>query len=94
MEQKVAMKAVLQCHTDMVAVMATGSGKSMLAIVPSLLKKAMATVLVLPLNSLIMDYRHHLNEMCVPYQVYGGESTEDCQLDVVNNLIIVSADKA
>lgn len=31
---------------------------------------------------------------CVPYQVYGGESTEHCQLDMINNLVLVSADKA
>ena len=55
-EQREAMMAVLQRETDVVAILPTGGGKSMLAIVPSLLETHMATVLVVPLNSLIMDY--------------------------------------
>lgn len=55
-KQREAMLAVLQRKTDVVAILPTGGGKSMLAIIPSLLETHMATVLVVPLNSLIMDY--------------------------------------
>jgi hypothetical protein len=48
----------------------------------------MATVLVLPLNFLIMDYKQRLLEMNIPYQVYKS----NMELNLRNNLIIVSAD--
>jgi superfamily II DNA helicase RecQ len=73
-----------------VIVLPTGGGKSMLAIVPSLPEVNMATVLVLPLNSLIMDYECRLSEMNIPYQVYKS----NMELNLRDNLIIISADKS
>jgi len=62
----------------------------MLAIIPSLLETHMATILVLPLKSLIMDYKQQLLAMGVPYQVYiWGQD-----LNSRDNLILVSADKS
>lgn len=89
-EQRDAMMATLDRRSDIVTILATGGGKSMLAIIPSIMEEATATVLVLPLNSLIMDYQRRLTQMRVSYQLYG----EDSQLDVTKNLILVSADKA
>lgn len=89
-QQMTAMQAVLECQKDVVVILPTGGGKSMLAIVPSLMDKNMVTVLVLPLNSLIMDYERCLAAMHVPHQVY--QSHKD--LDSQNNLVIVSADKS
>ncbi|KAI5985231.1 hypothetical protein F5J12DRAFT_729107 [Pisolithus orientalis] len=91
-QQWEAMMAVLQGTTDIIAVLPTGAGKSMLAIVPSIMEENMATILVLPLNSLIMDYEHHLQQMDVPYQLYQGGQDEE--LNTVHNLILTSADKA
>lgn len=54
----------------MVVVLTTGAGKSMLAIVPSILEENVVTMPTLPLNSPIMDYEQWLNKMQVPYQVY------------------------
>lgn len=89
-EQREAMMAVLQRETDVVAILPTGGGKSMLAIVPSLLETHMATVLVVPLNSLIMDYERRLRMMRVPYQVYILGQDLNCK----DNLVLVSADKS
>ncbi|KIN98354.1 hypothetical protein M404DRAFT_31357, partial [Pisolithus tinctorius Marx 270] len=91
-QQREAMMAVLQGTTDVIAVLPTGAGKSMLAIVPSIMEENMATILVLPLNSLIMDYEHRLQQMNVPYQLYQGGQDEE--LNTVHNLILTSADKA
>ena len=55
-EQQEAMAAVLERQTDVIVILPTGGGKSMLAIIPSLLEVNTTTVLVLPLNSLITDY--------------------------------------
>ena len=93
-EQKNAMIATLNCSSDVIAVLATGGGKSMLAIVPSMIEDAMVTILVLPLNSLIMDYQRRLTQMKVPYQLYGEGDNEEDQLDITKNLVLVSADKA
>ncbi|KAF8120689.1 hypothetical protein EV363DRAFT_1188557, partial [Boletus edulis] len=89
-EQKEAMNATLKGQTDVVAILPTGGGKSMLAIIPSLLEVNKTTVLVLPLNALIMDYERRLQEMRVPYQIY--EPSKD--LNTRDNLVIVSADKS
>ncbi|KAF8124465.1 hypothetical protein EV363DRAFT_1178010, partial [Boletus edulis] len=89
-QQRTAMKAVLQRETDIVAILPTGGGKSMLGIIPSLIEHDMITILVLPLNSLIMDYEQRLKTMAVPYQIY--ESHKD--LSTSHNLVLVSADKS
>ena len=57
------------------------------------MEDAMVTILVLPLNSLIMDYQRHLMQMQVP-QLYGKGDNENDQLDITKNLVLVSADKA
>jgi superfamily II DNA helicase RecQ len=93
-EQKEAMMAVLERSSDVVAVLATGAGKSMLAIVPSMMEEATATVLVLPLNSLIRDYQRRLTQMHIPFQLYGEGDGDNNQLELTSNLILVSADKA
>ncbi|KAI6107256.1 hypothetical protein EDD17DRAFT_1477604 [Pisolithus thermaeus] len=89
-QQKDAMMAILKREKDVIVVLPTGGGKSMLAIVPSLLEGDMVTILILPLNSLIMDYEQRLTAMRVPYQVYQSSR----HLNLQHNLVIVSADKS
>ena len=90
-QQREAMMAVLACKTDVIAVLPTGGGKSMLAIVPSILEDARVTVLIVPLNSLLMDYEHRLQRMNVPFQVFGQQQES---LSIMHNLVLVSADRA
>ena len=71
------MAHVLECHNDTVVVLPTGGGKSMLGIVPSLLEVNMVTVLVLPLNSLITDYKRLLTAMGVPYPKWTRGSIQE-----------------
>ncbi|KAI6108376.1 hypothetical protein F5141DRAFT_1216120 [Pisolithus sp. B1] len=89
-QQKDAMMAILERKKDVIVMLPTGGGKSMLAIVPSLLEGNTVTILILPLNSLIMDYERRLTAMRVPYQVYQGSR----HLNLQDNLVIVSADKS
>lgn len=91
-QQQQAMVAVLEKRTDVVAILRTGGGKSMLAIIPSILEINYATVLVLPLNSLIMDFEHRLKRMGVPFQVY-DRNVNSGSLNPRDNLILVTADK-
>ncbi|KAI6006731.1 hypothetical protein EDC04DRAFT_2611373 [Pisolithus marmoratus] len=56
-EQQACMVTVLEGQRDLIAVLGTGAGKSMLAIVPSITQPDRATILVLPLNLLLLDYQ-------------------------------------
>ncbi|KAG6328933.1 hypothetical protein ID866_10157 [Astraeus odoratus] len=89
-QQQAAMMAILQYQTDTIIILPTGGGKSMLAIIPSLLETHMVTILMLPLNSLVMDYEQCLKSMAVPYQV----DALGHDLNTTDNLILVSADKS
>ncbi|KAG1723163.1 hypothetical protein EDD22DRAFT_790177, partial [Suillus occidentalis] len=91
-QQCQAMAAVLAQQTDVIAVLRTGGGKSMLAIIPSILEKDRgATVLILPLKSLMIDFQRRLKGIGVPFQIYGA-----CPggLNPRENLILVTADQA
>jgi len=89
--QKTAMQAVLKQTNDVLALLCTGGGKSMLAIVPSLLEKHSITVVVLPLKSLNADYIRKLDEMDVPYEQFSSSST---RISGTKNLVLVSVDRA
>lgn len=88
-EQRDAMVAVLERKTDVMALIKTGGGKSMLAIVPAVMAPQETTVVVLPLQSLMTDYKKKLDRMNVLYEAYEGDS-----LAGIYNLILVSADMA
>ncbi|KAG1786392.1 uncharacterized protein HD556DRAFT_1449769 [Suillus plorans] len=92
-QQKEAMRVVSERKKDAIVVLRTGGGKSMLAIIPSLLEKNSATVLVLPLNSLLMDFQRRLTSMGVPFQTY-DRNVNNGDLNIRDNLILVTADKA
>jgi superfamily II DNA helicase RecQ len=88
-QQKEAVLAVLELKKDVLAIMRTGSGKSMLMILPTLLEEGQITVGILPLNSLIADYTRRLKDMGVGFELYEGRG---CLLGQ-HNLILVSADR-
>ena len=88
--QQEAITAVLALESDVVAIMRTGAGKSMLAIIPSMIEDAV-TLLVLPLKSLVADYVRKLEAMDVGFELF--ESTTSV-LHGHANLVIVSADMA
>jgi len=92
-EQQQAMLAVLKREQDVMAMLKTGGGKSMLAIIPAVMMKKEGIILTLPLKSLMTDWERKLTEMKIPFQVYhpnsnGGRLRSDI------NLILVSADRA
>ena len=90
-EQHTAMKAVLNLTSDVLALLRTGSGKTMLAVVPSLLEKHSITGVILPLKSLKADYIRKLDEMKVPYEEFTSTSR---RISGSKNLVLVSMDRA
>ncbi|KDR66005.1 hypothetical protein GALMADRAFT_81284, partial [Galerina marginata CBS 339.88] len=87
-EQKLAFLAVSDLKTDVLVVMATGSGKTMVVILPSLLEVNQITVIVVPLLSLLDDYISRLIRMDVRFEVYqSGKRPSGAA-----NILLVSAD--
>ncbi|KAG2047860.1 P-loop containing nucleoside triphosphate hydrolase protein, partial [Suillus hirtellus] len=91
-QQQQAMTAVLEKQSDVVAILRTGGGKSVLAIIPSIVEKNSVTVLVVPLNSLMIDFERRLKEMGVAFQIY-DRNVDNGNLNLRDNLILVTADK-
>ncbi len=89
-EQKKAVLEALALKSDVLAIMRTGSGKSMIMILLSLIEKDRITVGILPLNSLIMDYVQKLQRMGVGFELYKSGH----RIQGHHNLLLVSADKA
>lgn len=87
--QKEALIAVMAYQSDVLALLKTGGGKSMLAIIPALLRPREGIVVILPLKSLVVDWHRKLKDARIEHQVY-----KDGQLDSNINLILVSVDKA
>ena len=71
--------------------MGTGSGKTMVALIPFFLEKDLATIIVLPLKSLITDYKRKLDSMQIEYEHYGGSTR---RLSGDQRLILLSTDVA
>lgn len=87
-EQRAGVLAALECKRDVLAVLPTGSGKSMLAIIPHLLEPNLVTVVILPLRVLMKDYITKLNVMGVAFQSFDSNR----MLTGSANLVLVSAD--
>ncbi|KAF8803079.1 hypothetical protein BYT27DRAFT_7260412 [Phlegmacium glaucopus] len=85
-----AIKEVLKMSDDILLVMATGGGKTMVAIIPTLID-GNVSVIVLPLNSLITDYKRKFDAMGILYDHYTS-STKALKQNV--HFIFVSADMA
>jgi len=91
-EQLEGLKAILALRADVLVIMGTGSGKTMLALLPVLLEPDQASVVVLPLKSLMTDYKRRLKNLGINFEHYTGAGhgpiTGNC------NFILVSADVA
>jgi superfamily II DNA helicase RecQ len=89
-QQGMAVMSVLERKTDVIAMLKTGGGKSMLPIIAAIMEPEKAVVVILPLRSLMTDWERKLRGMGVPFQVYDPKDN----LNNTINLILASADKA
>lgn len=92
-QQKEAVLAVMNHNTDVIAMLKTGGGKSMLAIVPAIISTNFGIVIVLPLKSLMTDWKRKLDAMDILHQEY-NPSVNGGFLNPSINLVLVSADQA
>jgi len=88
-QQEKAVLAALGREQDILAVLPTGSGKSMIALIPAFLERNTTTVLVLPLRVLLMDYQRKLLAMGVSFETF---DTSDSRLSGQASVVLVSAD--
>ena len=90
--QRDSVMTVLNTQQDVLAILTTSSGKSMLSLIPALLEHHLVTVLILPLKSLITDYKRKLDKMHLPYLHYTGQHVPRGYC--TPNLVLVSVDLA
>jgi bloom syndrome protein len=83
------VKALLSLERDVVISSGTGSGKSLMAIVPTMMEKA-HTLLVTPLKSLMDDWERRLQHFGLGYERWNGAEKPHKVGD--HNVILVSAD--
>ncbi|TRM55522.1 hypothetical protein BD626DRAFT_577388 [Schizophyllum amplum] len=90
-EQRAAIIALLRLDRDVFISLRTAAGKSLIAVLPSLVERGI-TVILVPLRALFADWIRRLQEMRVEFESFetGGKSvlTGDAQL------ILVSVDVA
>jgi hypothetical protein len=87
--QRLAALAVLKGETDVLAIMPTASGKSMIPALAAVLLRRPLVVFVAPLNSILDNHDASAMRMGLAYQVY------DPALEIyeTTQLLLVSADK-
>jgi hypothetical protein len=88
--QWTAIQHVLAWKSDLCIIMPTGSGKTVVTLIPTLMDGDV-TIYILPLNSLIMDYKRRLDDMKIAYDYFNGDNPHLRQ-DV--SIILVSVDRA
>ncbi|KAF5336274.1 hypothetical protein D9757_015535 [Collybiopsis confluens] len=89
--QRFGVLGALDGSSDVLVISATGSGKTMIAIIAALLNPAEITVMVIPLRQLQNDYRLRLESMGVPFFNY---TSAENQIPSSTSLLLVSWDMA
>lgn len=92
--QRQAVLATLLCKSDVIAILATGAGKTMLALIPSILEPQSATVVIVPLKSLLADYERKLANMHISFEVFSTSNSAQQKLSGQCSLILVLIDQA
>lgn len=90
-EQRLGVLGAIDATRDMVVIAQTGSGKTMVPILASLMTKNTLTIVAIPLVSLLHDYRLRLEKMRIPFEIYTSTSS---QVSTHIPLTLVSADLA
>lgn len=92
--QKRSVMAVLNGTADVVSIMATGSGKTMLVLLPVLLEPHLITVVIVPLKALLMDYSRRLDNFGISYELYTTSHHTSKPLQGSTNLILLTIEQA
>lgn len=92
--QRLAALAILKGDSDVVAILATGAGKTMLVLLAALMYPENTTVAILPLKSLLLDYQRKLKVMGVPFEIFTISKQHHTGLVGNTSLVLVLVDTA
>ena len=92
--QQQAMLAMLEERTDIIVILPTGGGKTMLPLVSAKLDSSRTTIVIVPLRSLLQDYKHRLTKLRVEFEVFEASSQISKQIGTKANLILLLIDQA
>lgn len=88
--QRDAVEALLDLEGDVIVVLRTGNGKTAVAVLPSMVEDGI-TVVVVPLLSLLEDWKKRLSAMGLPYETYDPRCPTALHRTSAN-VVLVSAD--
>ncbi|KAJ3773472.1 hypothetical protein FB446DRAFT_703088 [Lentinula raphanica] len=91
-EQRYGVLGSLDKSSDMIVIAKTGSGKTMIPIISSLIEPNTWTIVAIPLVSLIHDYERRLSQLQIPYHLFTDGHTLNAY--TAPPLILVSGDLA
>ncbi|OLL23347.1 ATP-dependent DNA helicase tlh1, partial [Neolecta irregularis DAH-3] len=86
--QKQALMEIVSGTSQIIVILPTAGGKSLLFILPSVLHGSGTTILILPLVALRQDMERRLKELGIPYALWSHEQQQ------TSSLIIVTIEQA
>ena len=89
-EQGKAFQLIVDGKTDVLAILPTGGGKSLLFFLPTMLEPGMTTVVIVPLIAVMKDLR----DRCVEANITCATWDPDNRLTVATNLLFVAVEHA
>lgn len=90
-KQRDSVRALANLQEDVILALRTGIGKTAIAVLPSMVENGY-TIIVVPLISLMDDWKRRLTEFGIPFQHFKGKETHE--LNGNANIILVSSDVA
>jgi superfamily II DNA helicase RecQ len=89
--QQRGVQALMSLEKDVMIILRTGIGKSAIAILPSFVERGI-TVIVIPLVSLLEDWKSRLTDLNVPFEVF--EPKDPRSVTGHARIVLVSVDKS
>ncbi|KAJ2927780.1 hypothetical protein H1R20_g9315, partial [Candolleomyces eurysporus] len=89
--QQMAVNALLELQQDVLVILRTGIGKSIIGILPTLVENYI-TLIVIPLVVLMEDWKTRLTDMGLSFEEY--DATNPHSVTGKHNIVLVSPDKA
>ncbi|KDR66012.1 hypothetical protein GALMADRAFT_148186 [Galerina marginata CBS 339.88] len=69
-EQLESILAVLMLQTDVLSILRTGGGKTMLIAIPALVEDGKISVVLLPLRSILLEYTERFTKLEIAFEIY------------------------
>lgn len=91
--QKMLAEAIVERKQDVVGVLATGSGKTYVSLLAAVAFKKQATLIVVPLKSLLADYKRRLRELGLGFDCWEAGRDSGASISPLVNLCLVQVEQ-